>query len=143
MDQGHQQRAIGPVVGRSRTAPVSHEAYTLTRSLAHSLVPCSLARYSLGLVQNTAPTVQLHVKGMMCARCAEQVKRTIEKTKARQRAVLGLMDWHTRLTGGYIVQSVTDVTLDHEEQLVTITGKVEIAEILGRLEEAGFIPSIV
>eukprot|EP01094_Clydonella_sp_ATCC50884_P012976 TRINITY_DN2326_c0_g1_i4.p1 TRINITY_DN2326_c0_g1~~TRINITY_DN2326_c0_g1_i4.p1 ORF type:complete len:177 (-),score=54.07 TRINITY_DN2326_c0_g1_i4:299-829(-) len=65
------------------------------------------------------PTLQLHVKGMMCERCSHHVKRALLKSPG-----------------------VDEVAVDHEEETVMITGKPDVSEILARLEEAGFVPSV-
>jgi len=68
-----------------------------------------------------APTEQLvlQAKGLMCERCAERVKLNIGK-----------------------MSGVQSISVDIEEETVTIMGRVDITEILSYLEDAGYLASI-
>lgn len=64
-------------------------------------------------------TIMLSVKGMMCDHCEERVKQILAR-----------------------VPGVQHFDVDTNEEVVTVSGKVDVTELCINLEEAGYLPSV-
>jgi len=83
----------------------------------------AIRAFCVGSVRETRtepPKTVLAVKGMMCDRCGQHVSKAVYKSVG-----------------------VDSVEVDTEEEQVTVLGEVDAADIVQRLEEAGFVSSVV